>query len=248
MDEITSGPVYDRLREAVELALSVSAPSGAWRWADVRATLRELGRLIRLRRASGSMLDPAVTDINYGMLFDELVLRDGIEDVDVEQLAAAVAHEATHAVFARVLWDSLGMRASELNILVLLCNDTDFATRIVSEAIAYLNQALFMDRRPNGGALIDEHPEQAVLHAALRASADPAQARAFADSVRDYSTRTAAPYVERANTDFGRRDCGPPIALRGARRGMYVLPTDAVPDLDASLRDALAPVMLTGAP
>jgi hypothetical protein len=228
-----------KLRAAQRLVIDQPHLEDAWRWSDVRRAVEQFGNTIPIKAAGPREPLAGVAGFAYEFLNGELVVfPDTLRAGSIEHVAEVLVHEATHVVFARRVLETTKLTPKELTGLCTMCADVDTEVRFATEALAYRNEAVWIDERAPES--IDASPIAALLRAALDALDGGPGARAvFAAYLRQVDEMSAGPQRAEAAKHHAIGVCGPPVVARGPRHGEYFFPSDVARDFLVPLFDAI---------
>lgn len=158
--------------------------------------------------------------IAWDPLRQEVVIFTGAsaEGATPDLAASYLIHEATHGVFWEAYLALCNWRPEEYVAILLTCSDVRLEEAFVSESIAFLNEAYWLDTRPGDEGLLLYSGEEPLRMALLARRHQPVE---FARAMELYALQ---------ETGTIGQPCGPPVVFRGPRRGQYCLPIEAVDD------------------
>jgi hypothetical protein len=235
-----------RIRSAGRAAVEGVWPREIWRGDEVRSVVSELvdGRPVFVHddatvHVDPKLMGPALTiGFAYHPITDQFsCAEEAILGWSERALRATLVHEATHLVFTREYLALSGLERRELMVLEKGCSDIALALRVLNEAIAYRNEALWHAAQPGEGPA--DTPRKAMVYAMALAAErrDKAKLVEYVGFLRNYAEAALPPPLRR---DAPKRlDCGPPAVLRGKSRGKVVRPSDPAPEILVPFLEAL---------
>lgn len=222
-----------RFEAARAYALSARAPTELWHWSDVLDIIDTVGDEIALCVVTENEDQHSG---EYSALLDEMSFSEEMLNGPTDRLAAVLVHEATHAAYYRLLERITGIHSHDLAWADLRCGDIREVQRRVNEAVAYLNEAIWMGANM---PLSDEHELWLAEHA-LRARRGELTALAVyaryitAHAMLNYEMPFLRRLVYGLDTDEARAErrrahelaCGPFVRIDPDGSGWYISPAD----------------------
>lgn len=226
---ITNAVARERIREAQALIEAQRELPGAWRWEDVRAAVRRVGTSMPVLEDTQRIAD---LSMSYELRTDAIRVQGSwIEDHTSEEVARNLVHEITHAVYRDEVMRITSYTADEWAALSVYCLDIYRAQSIATEGLAHLNEARWAHVR---GTPIDHPIKREILDSAEEArSGTPRGYNRLAGNLLVYANFSLQSFNARPDIPV----CGPPIIVRGERRGEFFLPWELN-------RELLEPVFL----
>ncbi|MSR84898.1 hypothetical protein EXS71_00425 [Candidatus Uhrbacteria bacterium] len=224
-----------KVDQAKEMILGQPMVQGAWEWPEVQRMIAELDRTIPIVEPPARVANVQGPIMGYDggadrlMIWPTMVARESAEEISHH-----LVHEITHGIVKRKMMDALHVYQDSFGKLAMTCQDLDGTLLVVTEALAYTNQASWIASRPNLRSLLttpvldgsmSRQGQQMAFAASQSKSAIPAFAE-FLKSYKDMSNTSV-----RRRSPIAIRTCGPPIAIDGPRKGEYVYPTELNPPL-----------------
>jgi hypothetical protein len=211
----------ERMESSVRLVLR-SDPPCAWRWDEVRALVREYGARLVLRgygRINPFGDDP--TGRSSAVVSAGLRDKRVLERTDASEAAALMVRSATRITAERLVLESSGYRALEMDFARMACGDFDLLWSFIEEAMVSWNMLRFAGSLGCASPLVME--DVALLSAFDRGRSKPFFDRILKAIGYAYGTDGADGLGERA-ASFG--SCSFPPIARGPKRGHALNPLD----------------------
>jgi len=229
--------VRERVNRAVAEILATDALPGSWQWPSIRETARLVGnRLPLLQMTRSATAGSNAVYMGYEEFGEVFRVSNAIMEESQDFATSAVIHELTHRVVSKNTQAQSRLSLQEHVTLLMRCADYWSAHQTTSEALAHLNEEVWLLKRHSEGRTMSG---QAATRLALigtsvarivfgdRASADSG-AQEFAGYIRGYVTRASQRHVAQ-NGAWRHNACGPVPLLQGARRGQRFWNTDLSP-------------------
>lgn len=236
---MTNTVIWERIRRAQEIIATAHVPTGFWEWDAVKQTVLAIGTRYPIVQAPSSTDTRRQQSMAYVSFLQTFKLwPETVLQLSVEDLTEILLHEATHAVYAQQFAGVSGFSARQEQYLLANCSDVRVVMGMLSEGLAWRNEALWRVER-QGDIAMPAHPyADHILRAALDSYRDPTHANGrYGRALYSYMDNQELQYGSRARG--GGRACLPLVSMREIAwfSPADVFPTFALPLYQAAQRE-----------
>ncbi len=227
---------------AQELIRSQGALPHAWAWEHVRASALSVGSRIPLELMPDdyALMTGEVSGAHYDWRRHRIGIRreyvqGGYRELTVEEIAAILIHECTHATYHTEVLEHTGYTRMELEHVLNTCDDTSFMDRFATEALAHVNEQVWIETHPIPLTPRSryQHPIYDGAHRWIHEERD--SAHAYASTIYRYDGVHGDAPLNGHSAVF----CGPIVVKNSSPLGRRFYPSDVAPELLVDLFDAL---------